>query len=233
MPFSGFPAGKVHLTPIPAPFFAELLPKIDHLGELKLSLYAFWFLDRLEGEFRYLTLEDLSADEIFMSGMGANDEAALAAVSDALERAVIRGTLLKVAPPAGEESQALYFLNSPRGRAAVAALQEGAWSPAEVTHPEIRLDAERPNIFRLYEQNIGPLTPMIAETLREAENTYPMDWIESAIRGAVEANVRKWRYVEAILKSRLERGDDGANRAKFEEDRRKYVKGEYGDLIEH
>ncbi|OPZ69106.1 MAG: Replication initiation and membrane attachment [bacterium ADurb.Bin478] len=74
---------------------------------------------------------------------------------------------------------------------------------------------------------------MIAETLREAENTYPMDWIESAIRGAVEANVRKWRYVEAILKSRLERGDDGANRAKFEEDRRKYVKGEYGDLIEH
>ena len=28
-------------------------------------------------------------------------------------------------------------------------------------------------IFRLYEENIGPLTPLIAETLGEAEDTYP------------------------------------------------------------
>lgn len=230
MPFNGFPPGKVRLTPIPAQFFAELLPEIDHLGELKVSLYAFWFLDRLEGEFRYLTAQDLREDKIFMSGLGPGDDAARAALDDALERAVIRGTLIKVQP---EEGEALYFLNSPRGRAAVEALKAGAWSPGEITRPEIRLDAERPNIFRLYEQNIGPLTPMIAETLREAENTYPMDWIESAIRAAVEANVRKWRYVEAILKSRLERGDDGTDRAKFEKDRQRYVKGEFGDLIEH
>ncbi len=230
MPFNGFPAGKVRLTPIPAQFFAELLPEIDHLGELKVSLYAFWFLDRLEGDFRYLTAQDLCEDEIFMAGMGSGGDASRAALDDALERAVIRGTLIKVQPPEGE---ALYFLNSPRGRAAVEALRAGAWSPEEIARPEIRLDAERPNIFRLYEQNIGPLTPMIAETLREAENTYPMDWIESAIRAAVEANVRKWRYVEAILKSRLERGDDGTDRSKFEKDRQRYVKGEYGDLIEH
>jgi DnaD/phage-associated family protein len=230
MPFNGFPAGKVHLTPIPAQFFADLLPEIDNLGELKVSLYAFWFLDHLEGEFRYLTAKDMREDKIFMAGMGSSEEAAQAALDDALERAVIRGTLIRVQPPEGE---ALYFLNSPRGRAAVEALRAGAWSPAESPHPEIRLDAERPNIFRLYEQNIGPLTPMIAEALREAENTYPMEWIESAIRAAVEANVRKWRYVEAILKSRLERGDDGTDRAKFEKDRQRYIKGEFGDLIEH
>ena len=233
MPFNGFPPGKVHLTPLPASFFAELLPEIDHLGELKVSLYTFWFLDRQEGEFRYLTAQDLREDQLFMSGLGDNEQAARAALEDALERAVIRGTLIKVPPPDGEEGEALYFLNSPRGRAAVSALQAGAWSPAGITRPEARLDAERPNIFRLYEQNIGPLTPMIAEALREAENTYPMEWIESAIRAAVEANVRKWRYVEAILKSRLERGEDGTDRAKFEKDRQRYVKGEYGDFIEH
>lgn len=230
MPFNGFPAGKVRLTPIPAQFFAELLPEIDHLGELKVSLYAFWFLDHQEGEFRYLTAQDLCEDRLFMAGMGPNEEAARAALEDALERAVIRGTLIKAELPDGE---ALYFLNSPRGRAAVEALRAGAWSPADVIHPEIRLDAERPNIFRLYEQNIGPLTPLIADALREAEQTYPMDWIESAIRAAVEANVRKWRYVEAILKARLERGDDGTDRTKFEKDRQRYIKGEYGDLIEH
>ncbi len=233
MPFNGFPAGKTHLTPLPAPFFTELLPEIDNLGELKLSLYAFWFLERLEGEFRYLTLQDLTNDAVLMAAMGSTPENAEAALKDAVERAAARGTLLKVQSDESQQTQALYFLNSPRGRAAVAALQAGAWSPADVSHPEISLEAERPNIFRLYEQNIGPLTPMIAESLRDAEATYPMEWIESAIRAAVEANVRRWRYVEAILKSRLERGDDGTYRGESEKDRRRYVEGEYGDLIEH
>ena len=38
MPFAGFPSGKMHLTRIPAQFFSELLPQIDHLGELKVTL---------------------------------------------------------------------------------------------------------------------------------------------------------------------------------------------------
>lgn len=233
MPFNGFPPGKVHITPLPAAFFSELLPEIDNLGELKVSLYAFWSLDRQEGEFRFLTVEDITSDQVFMSGMGTTAQSAQAALADALERAVLRGTLIKAEPPSGEEGQALYFLNSPRGRAAVAALQAGAWSPTEIARPEARLEIERPNIFRLYEQNIGPLTPMIAEALREAEVTYPLEWIEDAIRASVEANVRRWRYVEAILKSRLEREYDGANRGKSEKDRRRYVEGEYGDFIEH
>ena len=51
--FAGFPSGKVRTTPIPAPFFTELLPQIDHLGELKVTLYALWFLDRQEGQIRF------------------------------------------------------------------------------------------------------------------------------------------------------------------------------------
>ncbi|MBI2976543.1 MAG: primosomal replication protein N, partial [Chloroflexi bacterium] len=37
--FSGFPSSKVRSTPVPNPFFSELLPQIDHLGELKVTLY--------------------------------------------------------------------------------------------------------------------------------------------------------------------------------------------------
>ena len=58
--FAGFPSGKVRLTPIPGPFFSELLPEIDHLGELKVTLYAFWFLDHLEAPVRYLTYADFA-----------------------------------------------------------------------------------------------------------------------------------------------------------------------------
>ena len=32
-PFTGFPSGKVRFTSIPAPFFSDLLPEIDQLGE--------------------------------------------------------------------------------------------------------------------------------------------------------------------------------------------------------
>ncbi len=58
---------------------------------------------------------------------------------------------------------------------------------------------ERPNIFVLYEEHIGLLSPLVAESLQEAANTYPPDWISDAFRAAAEANVRKWAYIRAIL----------------------------------
>ena len=55
--FPGFPEGKVSFTRIPGPFFSELLPQINHLGELKVTLYALWQLDRKGGEVRYFAQE--------------------------------------------------------------------------------------------------------------------------------------------------------------------------------
>lgn len=227
--FHGFSAGKTHLTPLPAQFFSELLPEIDHLGELKVTLYAFWFLDQLEGEIRFIQYSDFSSDAALLGALSADADAALTALNEALERAVQRGTLLLAA---GAE-EPLYFLNTPRGRAAAAALQAGEWTPADIARPEVALTLQRPNIFTLYEQNIGPLTPLIADTLREAEQTYPPEWIEEAIRTAVENNVRRWRYIEAILKSRLESDTHATDRGKSQKDRRRYVQGEYGQHVEH
>ena len=39
--FSGFPAGKLDVTPLPNLFFSELVPAIDDLAELKVRGYAF------------------------------------------------------------------------------------------------------------------------------------------------------------------------------------------------
>jgi len=227
MPFAGFPAGKLRLTPIPAQFFSELLPEIDHLGELKVILYAIWFMDRLEQEVRCITHADFAADERLLAGLGPGG------LADALERAVQRGTLLRVLPQGSSDSEALYFLNSARGRAAVQAIQRGEWAPAGQPHPEISLEMERPNIFRLYEQNIGPLTPLIAETLQDAEKTYPQAWLEEAFKIAVEKNVRKWNYIQAILKSWQEEGRDSTDRRNTPQDRRKYVEGEFSGFVKH
>ncbi len=46
--FSGF-AARADMVRVPAPFFSELLPIIDHLGELKVTLYCLWALQRKEG----------------------------------------------------------------------------------------------------------------------------------------------------------------------------------------
>lgn len=226
--FTGFPSGKVRLVPVPGPFFSELLPAIDHLGELKVTLYAIWFLDQLETPVRYLTYQDFAGDETFVQGLKPDT------LDDSLERATLRGTLLKTQGKMSKsEKPFFYFLNTPRGRAAVRSIEEGTWRPELVDHPPVTLDVERPNIYRLYEENIGPLTPIIADMLREAEQTYQAEWINEAIRIAVQNNVRRWKYVEAILRSWQEEGRNGTNRQNAEEDRRKYIAGEYADFIEH
>jgi DNA replication protein len=232
--FSGFPAGRMRITPIPGPFFSELLPEIDHLAELKVTLYAFWFLDRQEGGLRFITYQDFAADRRFLRGLGRTKEAALNALSDGLERAAGRGTLLRALPVDGAPEQALYFLNSPRGRAAFEALQKGEWKPDGVARAGVALDMERPNIYRLYEENIGPLTPMIADMLRDAEQQYPMFWIEDAMRLAVQNNARSWRYIDSILQSWKGKGGRGDGyRRDTEKDSGKYYEGEFGEFVEH
>ncbi len=231
--FSGFPSGKIRFYSLPAPFFVDLLPEIDNLAEMKVTLYMLWYLDQLEGNIRYLRREDFSEDERFMAGLGRTPQAAHAALDEGLERAVGRRTLLKAELHLDAGDLTLYFLNSPRGRAAVQAIQKGDWTPTGDQRQPIGLSLERPNIFRLYEENIGPLTPMISETLRETEQLYPEQWIEDAVRIAVENNVRRWRYVEAILKSWREEGRDEQNRGDTQKDRRRYVEGRFADFIEH
>jgi DnaD/phage-associated family protein len=199
-PFKGFPEGKVRFTRLPDPLLTELLPAIDHLGELKLILYVFWRLDRMEGAFRYLRRVNFLEDERFMQGLATDPAEAEVVLDDALQRCLQRGSLLGAALDWKTERETLYFLNSPKGRAAVQAIQRGEWQPAYENQATLDQSLEKPNIFRLYEENIGLLTPMIAEELGVAEDTYPAQWIEDAMRIAVENNVRRWSYVEAILK---------------------------------
>jgi DnaD/phage-associated family protein len=60
---------------------------------------------------------------------------------------------------------------------------------------------EKPaDVFQNYEKNIGVITPMIADALRDAERSDGPDWVCAAIEEAVRNNVRSWKYCEAILR---------------------------------
>ena len=234
MNFPGFPEGKVRLTPIPAPFFSELLPLIDDLAELKLTIYVFWRLDNMEGAFRYLRRQDFLADARFLDGLEVEREAAQEVLDDALRRAVKRGTLLRATATLDEGEEDFFFLNSPKGRAGARALTRGDWRPTPYSQSPVELYLDAPNIFRLYEQHIGPLTPMISEMLRDAEDSYPHLWIEEAFRIAVENNARNWRYISTVLERWQQEGrDERKDRRDTEKNRRRYVEGEFSDYIEH
>jgi DNA replication protein len=236
--FAGFPAGKQPYTPVPNLFFSELLPDIDHLGELKVTLHVFWLLAQRREEPRYVGSEELVADRRLLAGLAApglapSGVSPAEALRDALERAVQRRTLLRVTTGSGSTRHDWYFVNSEKGRQAVDDLLGGRWSPVAPDQP-VQLHSQRPNIFVLYEHNIGPLTPLLADQLREAEDTYPPAWIEDAFREAVELNKRSWRYVQRILERWAAEGkEDETTRRGDERDRRRFIEGEYADYIEH
>jgi len=232
--FSGFPDGQLKTLALPSLFFSELLPIIDNLAELRVTLYAFWALHQKEGRIRYLRRHDFAADELFMESLGKPRRAAEAVLDDALERAVARGTLLHISIEGAAGAEDIYFMNTERGRAAVEGITKGEWRPTADPEQPISLLRERPNIFVLYEQNIGPLTPLIAEQLRDAEEHYPAAWIEEAIEIAVNNNARKWAYISRILERwEAEGKHDATSGGDSTRDRRRYVEGKYGDIIQH
>ncbi|MBN2472855.1 MAG: DnaD domain protein [Anaerolineae bacterium] len=231
-PFEGFPPGKMHLIRLPAPFFTDLLPRIDDVNELKLVLFCFWALEQREGRFRYLRRADFGVPE---APAPLDDEEHLAL---ALARAIKREVLLTALVEGQDGPEMLYFLNTANGRAGVQMIREGQWKPGDANHPA-ELLPDQPNIFKLYEQNIGLLTPMIAEELRDAARTFPAGWIEEALHIAVTRNARNWRYVRAILERWQKEGKDdgtgtgpGASRGDSEASRNRFVSGKFADIIE-
>lgn len=231
--FSGFPDGKLRLTAVPNLFFSDLLPNIDHLAELKVTLYAFWALTQKEGKVRYLRLTDFLNDPIFVKGLGVTSKQATDALLDGIERAVARGTLLHINIESANGKMDLYFMNTEKGRTAVEGISKGEWRPNPDEDEPISLLIERPNIFVLYEQNIGPLTPLIADELRDAEKEYPIRWLEEAVQLAVENNVRKWRYILSILERwRQEGKQDGFSSRDTQKEIQQHIPDEYKDIIQ-
>jgi DnaD/phage-associated family protein len=216
--FKGF-SDSESFTPLPDTFFQKLLAEIDDPAELKVTLYFLWAVQHLEGPFRALCQTDFEEQ-----ALGLRPDEVVAG----LESAVRRGSILR----SQHEADAYYFLNSPRGRAAAEAFANGEWrESAKIMSAPV---VERPNVFKLYEENIGPLTPMIADMLKDAEETYSQEWVAEALEIAVKNNVRNWKYVEAILKRWKETGKhEGKDRQDAEKDFGRYSEGKYADYFKH
>jgi DnaD/phage-associated family protein len=58
----------------------------------------------------------------------------------------------------------------------------------------------RPEIFTIYENEIGIISKTIADELMLAEKEYPAEWFKMAFQEAAKHNKRSWKYAQAILR---------------------------------
>lgn len=209
--FGGFLVTEEPSLAVPRVFIAEVLPQVSDAAELKVTLCIFDLLTEAGGYEAPLAEEEIyrhPALRASLKRLGSPKEPD-ESIGRGLELAVSRGTLLRFAAVAGErtggQQDSWYLLNTPRNREALGKMARGVAPPPPAlltddgTPPAIV--PERPNIFRLYEQNVGLLTPLIAERLVDALETYPPEWIEDAITEAVAYNKRNWRYISRILEN--------------------------------
>ena len=236
--FPGFP-DRMRYTPIPNVFFSHLLVDVDDLSELKVTLHLFRALYEKRRFPRLVRLSELAADRSLLLALrepgGPPPEERL---RSALDRACDRGTVLGVALRSGETEDRCYLLNTSANRDLVRRAERGevdlGAGTASTLAGWVALPEPRPAIYDLYEQNIGLITPLIAEQLQQAEEAYPAEWIVDAFREAVSYNKRNWHYVRRILENWATSGrEDGKGRRhpKGSEPASKYLEGKYAHLL--
>jgi len=229
MAFSGFPRNTL-FTPVPNPLFGPLLELIQELAELKVTLRGLWLLHRRPGRPQVIHQMEFLNDPALLRGLKAPGRDARDEIRRGLELAVARGTFLLLRPEEGAEADPAYLLNTDAGRSALAQMRRGGGPvpPHDQAVTEGLADeppGEKPNIFTLYENNVGTLSPLLAEQLKEAEEVYPSAWVTEAFRIAVAENKRSWRYIAGILRRWGAEGKDNGKPGRYSQkvDRQKYL----------
>jgi DnaD/phage-associated family protein len=229
--FTGFSTDN--LIGLPPEFLSQVVPAITLPSELKVTLHIFYRLSRQRGSPRYISWDQLAHDQVLCRSLRAIStlRPVEELLDEGLHAAVQRGTLLHLPLPGDGRLLNWYLVNTAANRAWVARQQQ---EHAPLT-PNAPAPEERPALLTLYEQHIGVITPLILDELREAEERYPYPWIEAAMREAVQANARSWRYVRKILERWATR--NGRHHAPDQSERpvelAEYFDGEYSYLFQH
>ncbi|NJN17290.1 MAG: DnaD domain protein [Oscillochloris sp.] len=226
MGFSGFSTDR--LVSLPPELFSEILPAITLPSELKVTLHVFYRLSRQRSTPRRIGWDDLQADRVLRRSLRAISKLRPPEelLIEGLEAAVTRGTLIHLPQPTEGRVVNWYLVNTTANREWVRSLDA-----ARVALAAPEQAVERPGLIGLYEQNIGLVTPMLIDELREAEERYPAEWIEAAMREAVRSNARSWRYIRKVLERWAANGrQDATDQSGRSINVEKYTDGQFGHL---
>jgi DnaD/phage-associated family protein len=217
VPYSAAQPGS--FAQVPGAYVTQAVRQVGDLVELKVTLLTFYLLSRSREYPGYVMHADLVLKAATL--LGIDETACVAGIGAALERGVFLKAQLQAEGVAG----IAYFANIEADVEAIEQLKAGSSAGASTL--------KTPNIFELYEQNVGVITPIMAEELKDAQRTYPPEWIEDAFREAVKGQKQNWKYISRILERwRVEGRGSGAHRSgTVPDDPDKYVKGRYGRVV--
>ena len=170
--------------------FGPLLEQIKDTSGFIITLRIIWMLQQKKGRLRYVSSEEVFGDKILSNALGSKE-----AIQNSINMVVKGGILLQIRR---ENASDAFMLNSESDReiaSDIGSIYESNDQPADPWE----IENNPPEIYSLYEQNIGILTPIMSEKLTEAEGKYPAGWIKEAVGIAVEQNRRSWAYVSRIL----------------------------------
>jgi DNA replication protein len=234
----GFPRG-VQFTPVPNPLLASLLEEIDSLDELKVVLRTIHGLHKQRKVPASISFSELYSDRTVAAMLSASGSELEGLVDSAIESASDRGILLVLDGGNGQNS--IYLNTEPVKRALVrqgidiSNKSANASAKAAETWPDAVAALPKQDAVTFYEQNIGAMTPIVADNLHAALEEHPEDEVRLAIRKAAEANARSWNYIAAILRrwategrpEELDDGRDGTAERDLQEDRSDQFYEEY------
>jgi DNA replication protein len=236
MQFQGFPSGgRVEYTSIPNVFFSSLLPQITDMAELQTTLHIIAALYGKKGYPRFISFSELLGNVNLMAGLQALGGRPEQVLHGALKLAEERGTVISVPLVKDGKTDDIFFLNTESDRLAAEKIKSGELKLAGVKVGEaVPVQADPlPDIYTLYEQNVGMLTPLVADELKDAEKLYSADWIRDAIKEAALHNKRSIKYITKILENwSVEGRSDGTyQRDSKKTDPDKYIKGKFGHNV--
>lgn len=219
------------LIGLPPELFTEVLPAITLPSELKVTLHLFYRMSRTRGPApKRVSWDELVTDRALKRSLRAVSKLRPSEelLAEGLDAAVHRTTLLHVVLPEEGRSVNWYVVNTAVNRL----WAEQVHTANHALQANGTFEDEVDTLITLYERNIGLVTPMLLDELREAEDRYPRHWIEDAMREAVHANARSWRYIRKVLERWAAHGRQHAtDRPERFSDPQKYTEGEYGGLF--
>jgi len=197
------------LVNLPNELFTEVVPRMTLLSELKVTLHIFYQISqRRDSVPRRISRAELIVDPLLNQSLRevSRIRDPIEVFDEGITAALRRQTILFVGLLHDNSIHTWYMIHTAINRQWAAKNHAGAPNDSPLSHQS------RVTLFTLYEQNIGIITPLIVEELHEAQQRYPKHWIEDAMRVAVRANVRSWRYVERVLERWAHHGRDGEPR---------------------
>ena len=187
---------------IPNILFSSILENLEEIAILKLAFRITFLIQRQSGKVRFITTNSLLADPSLVLSIASSDVNAFEkVVRSGIQTCIELGIFLKTTVETDSRKEELLFLNNNHNKEVIHKITNGEIQvpnlPEASPVPEF---APRPNIFKIYEESIGMLTPIIAERLKELEEEFPDTWLYEAIKEASIQNHMRLSYVEGILR---------------------------------